>query len=308
MLKLLFLLQLVLAGALALLAQRFLPIEQPVLAWILALLSVLLLRGLITANNFRLSGFWLRRHSVSLRASCDLFFEEYLATLLASCWTMAWPKAEKYIAPDSARLPVLLVHGYICNRGYWRQLSELLVRARISHLAVDLEPVGAAIDDNVPSLLGAIEALCVDTGSDRVIIVAHSMGGLVARAYLRAHGSARIARVITLGTPHYGTRSARFGFGRNALQMRHNGSASAWLNLLDNEESASQRHIFTSIFSVDDNIVVPQISGSLPGAKNIEFCGIGHVALGINRHVLDCVLNEIGLIESAVASAGKTSH
>jgi triacylglycerol esterase/lipase EstA (alpha/beta hydrolase family) len=308
LLKLLLLLQLVLTGALALLLQRFLPIEHPLLAWVLALLSVLLLRGLITANHFRLSGLWLRRHSTNLRASGDLFFDEYLATLLASCWTMAWPKVGKYIVPDSTRLPVLLVHGYICNRGYWRQLSKLLVQARISYLAVDLEPVGAAMDENLPSLLRAIETLCVDTGSDRVIILAHSMGGLVARAYLRSYGRARIAHVITLGTPHYGTRSARFGFGRNALQMRRNGSVSDWLSLLDKEESAVQRHIFTSIFSVDDNIVVPQRSGYLPGAKNIEFCGIGHVALGRNRRVLDCVLNEIGLVEGGIVSADMAPH
>ncbi len=295
MLKLLLLLQLAAVGVFALLAQRFLSIEPPVLAWMLALMIVLLLRGLITANNFRLSGLCLRRRSMSLRASCHLFFEEFVATLLASSWTMAWPKKCHYIALESAGLPVLLVHGYICNRGYWNELSKLLAQAHISHLAIDLEPVGAGIDENIPLLLRAIEKLCLDTGSDRVVIVAHSMGGLVARACMASHGSARIARVITLGAPHHGTRLAHFGFGKNALQMRCNGSASDWLRLLGKAESALQRRLFTSIFSVDDNIVVPQTSCYLPGAKNIEFAGVGHVALGRNRLVLQCVLNEIGL-------------
>lgn len=38
----------------------------------------------------------------------------------------------------------------------------------------------------------------------QVDIVAHSMGGLVARAYLQKHGSDRVERLVTFGTPHKG--------------------------------------------------------------------------------------------------------
>ncbi|HYN89074.1 MAG TPA: alpha/beta fold hydrolase, partial [Ardenticatenaceae bacterium] len=44
------------------------------------------------------------------------------------------------------------------------------------------------------------------SGRDKVILVAHSMGGLVARAYVQSRDyRGDVAQVITLGTPHRGT-------------------------------------------------------------------------------------------------------
>jgi triacylglycerol esterase/lipase EstA (alpha/beta hydrolase family) len=289
--------------------------------WALALVSslvvVLLLRAWITAQNFGLS--WCYRSATPLQyrlhlwARCRLFLDEFAATMLASCWTMAWPKANWHIVPGATGLPVLLVHGYACNSGYWTQLGALLEQQRISHHAVDLEPLGAAIDDHAAQLQRAVEALCARSGSSKVIIVAHSMGGLVVRAYLRVHGSKRIARVITLGTPHHGTSLARFGIGSNARQMCCQGQArgSDWLASLAANESAAQRALLTSIFSHHDNIVAPQTSCRLPGAKNIEFGGVGHVAMGRDHRILQCVLDEIRLVlrndAAAVAVATATS-
>jgi len=131
------------------------------------------------------------------------------------------------------------------------------------------------------------------------------MGGLVVRAYVRVHGHQRIARVITLGTPHHGTNLARFGIGSNARQMRcqGQGSGSDWLTSLAANESAAQRALLTSIFSHHDNIVAPQTSCRLPGAKNIEFGGVGHVAMGRDRRILQCVLDEIRLVPRTGAAA-----
>jgi triacylglycerol lipase len=128
--------------------------------------------------------------------------------------------------------------------------------------------------------------------------VGHSMGGLVARAYLRDHGAARVARVVTLGTPHRGTGLARFGAGHNSRQMRWNGSAtegrcSAWLARLERCEDPAVRSLFTSLYSHQDNIVSPQLSSCLPGAVNIEFNGVGHVALGMHPSVLKEVIAAI---------------
>jgi triacylglycerol esterase/lipase EstA (alpha/beta hydrolase family) len=194
---------------------------------------------------------------------------------------------------------VLLLHGYGCNSGYWAYLVPLLDAARISHATVDLEPVTGAIDDYVPLVERAVQELCEQAGTDKVAIVAHSMGGLVARAWMRRHGSARVARVITLGTPHHGTALASFGLGANAAQMRRasdagEAAASAWLRELAAGEDAATRALVTSIYTHHDNIVAPQTSSRLPGARNLEFGGIGHVALGSNPRILAQVMRELG--------------
>jgi triacylglycerol esterase/lipase EstA (alpha/beta hydrolase family) len=106
-----------------------------------------------------------------------------------------------------------------------------------------------------------------------------------------------VARVITLGTPHHGTCLASFGVGRNAAQMRRAGPGGgvecAWLRELAATEDAATRALITSIYTHHDNIIAPQTSSVLAGARNIEMGGVGHVALGRNRRVLARVMDEL---------------
>ena len=50
----------------------------------------------------------------------------------------------------------------------------------------------------------AIELIRACTGSEQVILVAHSMGGLVSRKYMADYGDLHVKKLITLATPHYG--------------------------------------------------------------------------------------------------------
>ena len=209
--------------------------------------------------------------------------------MLASSYYMLRPIGLQLV-PGARGLPVLLIHGYACNSGYWLPMSKLLREAGISHYGIDLEPPGASIDDYVPQVQAAVARLRRETGSRQVIMVGHSMGGLVARAYLRQHGGAQLARVITLGTPHHGTALAHFGPGSNAAQMRR---GSAWLAGLAASEANTQRTLISSIYSVHDNIIAPQDSSALPGARNLVFGAIGHVALGRHPDIMRCTLQEI---------------
>lgn len=255
--------------------------------------AVLAVRLALTLNNFFLSWHWRsatpERYRIGPAARLRLFLQEFSATLRCSSWSMLHPVGWR-LQPQARGLPVLLLHGYACNSGYWAQLSARLSAAGISHYAPDLEPLGAAIDDYVPQVQAAVEQLCAASGAQQVVIVGHSMGGLVARAWLRRHGSARAAGVITLGTPHHGTGLARYGIGQNTRQMQPGHS---WLVELAGAEAAAQRALLTSIFSHHDNLVAPQESGRLAGARNLEFGAIGHVALGRAAPVLDCVMAQI---------------
>ena len=254
---------------------------------------LLLVRMAISANNFVLS----RRaasvtpaaHALNPARAASLFLHEFCSSMLTSSWYML-NTVGLQLQPQALGLPVLLIHGYACNSGYWLPMSKLLARARISHYGIDLEPPGASIDDFAPQVDAAVERLCAATGSARVVLLCHSMGGLVARAYLRRYGHARIARVVTLGTPHHGTALANLGPGSNAAQMRR---GSEWLGSLAASEANLQRTLFSSIYSVHDNIIAPQDSSELPGARNLVFGAIGHVALGRHPEIMRCALAEI---------------
>lgn len=266
----------------------------PLAALAAGLLAALVVRLAISLNNFAASA----RHASAAPehfalgplARLRMFCEEFASSMFQSSWLMARAAERTRIYPGSG-IPVLLLHGYGCNSGFWAWLTPLLDQARISHATLDLEPVTGSIDGYAGAIEDAARALCEASGSARLVVVAHSMGGLAARAWMRAYGTARVARVITLGTPHHGTALASMGIGQNAAQMRHGG---AWLRALADSEPPATRALVTSIFSWHDNIVSPQASGQLEGARNVAFGGIGHVALGSNARILAAVMHEIG--------------
>ena len=222
---------------------------------------------------------------------------EILWTTLTYTVLMPFPRmfsrADSRLPANTPATPVLLLHGYICNSGIWASMRRFLEANGVPAYTHDLEPVYAGIDDYVPGLARRIEDICRATGAQRLVVVAHSMGGLAARACLSARGSDRVAKLITLGTPHHGTRTAPMGLGPNARQME---PGSAWLESLARAESLGIPVLITSIYSSDDNVVVPQDSSVLDQARNVRLSGIGHVSLPFSRIVQEAVLEEIRMV------------
>lgn len=281
-------------------------ISQPLLAFASSALLLTLPRAAIVFNNFFLTNALNQPLQNGTRpgllACARLLLSEFYASTLCWYWLLPFAPFHSRLQQNDSGLPVLLIHGYGANSGFWRYCSKLLTRAGISHRAIELEPVLARIDDYAMLIYSAVEALCKDSGKNQVIILAHSMGGLAARAYLRGHGTDRTAKLIMLGTPHFGSTLANYAMGANAAQMKRellsdidsdSGSAANWLHALAQTETPALRARCISIYSRHDNIVAPQESAHLPGASNISFDLIGHVELGFNAQVLQRVLKEI---------------
>jgi pimeloyl-ACP methyl ester carboxylesterase len=191
---------------------------------------------------------------------------------------------------SGARLPVLLVHGYVCNRAVWRTLVTALRPRGECVAAPSFEPVYGSIDLWVPQVAARIDELLIATGREQVVLVTHSMGGLAARAYLRKYGGGKVARVITLGAPHHGSLHASLGAGQNAREME---PGSPWLAALATAESAGVAAPLLSIYSHHDDFVTPQSGAAHPHGRNIPLAGIGHVAMHFSRTVRGLVLREI---------------
>lgn len=105
-------------------------------------------------------------------------------------------------------LPVVLLHGL----GDSNEVSDSQLRFLRHWLEQDGHPVALApydeaapLLDNVASVRRTVAALRKETGQAQVILIAHSLGGLVARGYL-ASGASEVAGLVTLGTPHAGVR------------------------------------------------------------------------------------------------------
>jgi pimeloyl-ACP methyl ester carboxylesterase len=194
---------------------------------------------------------------------------------------------EKLRPAPPGRLPVLLLHGYACNRGVMLPLRRYLQARGINAYSYNLEPAYADIDAYADALARRIGEIRIASGAGKLIIVAHSMGGLAARAYLRKYGPGHVAKLITLGTPHQGTVTARLAAGKNGRQMV---PGNAWLQRLNEAAPAVP---MVSVFSYQDNFVVPQLSAALAGAKLVPLSGIGHLGMPFSRRVREIVAQEL---------------
>jgi len=198
------------------------------------------------------------------------------------CWLQPfrWREIPDQLAPDPRR-GVVLVHGFVCNRGFWTPwLAALRAEGRV-FVAVDLEPPFGSIDNYVRIVDEAIVRVTEATGRPPVLIC-HSMGGLAARAWLRDFDGTRVHRIVTIGTPHHGTWLARFGRTANGREMRMGGE---WLQKIDCERATAQQVPFTCWYSNCDNIVFPTSVATLPGADNRLRPGKGHVEMAFDERL-----------------------
>lgn len=215
---------------------------------------------------------------LSAAESLRMIAGEYAAFLLIFVFIL--PFERLWMGRDRLRpcsRPLLLVHGYSCSRGVWWLLRRRLEAAGHIVATVSLAPPYTNIGKLVPELGQRIEAVCKATGADRVILVAHSMGGLVCRSYLARHGSDRVERLITISSPHSGSELARIGIGKNAREME---PGSRWLKDLGQSGLPVPA---VAIRTPHDNFVMPQDNQRLPGASDVELAGIGHLAVLFTR-------------------------
>ncbi len=210
-------------------------------------------------------------------------------------WRANFP--ERLIVKDRARPAVLFVHGYMCNRASWRHWIRKGLPADWNVATVSLEPVYAPVEDYAETLHRVVQKLCDDSGAERVTLVCHSMGGLAARAYIRAKGHGAVARVITIDTPHHGTVFARYAHGANSRQMRR--ACDYVRRLAESDEPVE----FICFASQHDNLVVPRDSQVLACAEAVWFEKIGHLAMIDNDRVLSKLIEVVERPTAAVIPA-----
>jgi pimeloyl-ACP methyl ester carboxylesterase len=273
--------------------------------WVLTIGALALYLALIlvfTAIYFGVAWIYRARRpreaQIGIAATLRLFVNEYRA-LAGSARRMMFYKLLVRDPPPPSRstTPVLLVHGVLCNAGVWLRPSRVLAAARIEPVyTMSYGPPLASIELFADQMAAKIDAILIATGASSVVVVSHSMGGLVALAYCRRFGAAKIRRLISLGTPYHGSVHARFCPGECLQQIR---PASRWLDAL-HATSFALPPVF-SIWSWHDSMVAPQTSAELAGAENITLVGVGHNALLADR---DAAAKVVALIREAAATSG----
>jgi triacylglycerol lipase len=265
-------------------------------AWVLGLEMVLAAR--------------VNRADAAPKASARQWLHAWWREVCVAPKVFAWRQPFRWHGlPDSTTAvahgaaPAVLVHGFVCNRGFWLPWMARLRAAGMPYVSVNLEPVFGSIDEYVEHLERAVcQAEHLAGGGARPVLVCHSMGGLAARAWLSAaaQNRARIGGVITIGSPHRGTWLAHFSHLRNGRQMRPGGD---WLaRLVEREQALAPDNTYRGFvcwYSHTDNIVFPASTATLPGADNRHVPAAAHVDLGFHPRVMD---ESLAMLASAGSS------
>ena len=231
-----------------------------------------------------------------------LWCGEFVSNLIGFNWNAIVGPGSRAnrVSEPAGDTPVLFVHGYICNAGFWRRIiRQLSGSGRGNLFTINLEPLNASMDQLAKQLTARIDEVLEATGVDGLVLVAHSMGGLVSRRALEnTRLASKVRCLITLGTPHHGSVLANTAVGEIGRQML---PGSDWLMALNTRMSRLPVPII-SIYSYHDNIVAPQTSPCLPGARNIALSGVGHQEMYLLTRVRNLLARTI---EDCLGNAGQ---
>lgn len=172
---------------------------------------------------------------------------------------------------DQARPgPVLLVPGYGGDTGGLEALATKLLAAGREASVVPLPGNGTGdLRLDAKALAAAVDA-AIAAGAPSVDVVGYSAGGVTARLWAAAGGRRQARRVVTLGSPHHGTRVAALaatvapGACPEACQQLVPGSS-----LLDGLTETPDGPAWLSLWTTQDETVKPPTSARLTGATNL---------------------------------------
>jgi len=187
-------------------------------------------------------------------------------------------------------IPVIFVHGYCQNRSNFWWLARQFHKASLGPLFGFNYPWIESIDESSQRLSTFVESICAETGESRVILVAHSLGGLIALEYAHsAAGAGRVAECITVGTPHGGVKWRGPILGRAGRDLREGGA------FVRERQSRQVPAPTLSVYSTHDNVVHPPSTSELAsrGGRDQAVDDHGHLSLLYSREVANALIGFI---------------
>jgi triacylglycerol lipase len=193
--------------------------------------------------------------------------------------------------PSDGHPPLVFVHGLGGGRGDFAPMAWYLrFMGRQRSYAIRLQETGdvvaraAELATFVNDVLAVTHEPCVD-------MVAHSLGGVVARVAILDHKlGKKVRRLVTLGSPHFGTYAARLGNTPVTHDLRPDSDFMTRLNSRRLPRSVT----VSSCWSKSDLVIMPQESAALEGARQVELTPLTHYGYLIHPRAWAAVSHALG--------------
>ena len=223
--------------------------------------------------------------------------------------SLAAPEEPARTTPALLRttVPVLLVPGWLDTA---RELAALRIRLSAAGWP-DVETLSFADPtggnrQHAAEIDSVVTEMLERTGAPEIDIVAHSMGGLATRWYLKTHPSAPVRKVVFMASPHRGTLSAVLAWGKGSDEML---PTSDFLDALNEGPALPPGVEAMTIRTLLDTHIFPAESATLPGVPDRSVCCPTHAGMLHDEEVFRLVsefLDESGAttVTTSDATAG----
>lgn len=182
--------------------------------------------------------------------------------------------------------PILFVHGFTGNASAFNTMASRFAAdgwegSSLWGITYNSFQSNATIANQIRSAVDQVRAA---TGASKVDVVAHSMGSLSARYYLKnLGGTAYVDDWVSLGGPNHGTVWAvACAFLTPCAQMV---PGSSFLNSLNAGDETPGAVSYRTWWSPCDEIITPDESVILSGSANTQTSCISHSSLLTNSTV-----------------------
>lgn len=224
-------------------------------------------------------------------------FDVKAMDFLDHLYTPVWVASDKLAGEsdvEEGQRPILLVHGYLGHSTNWVYLRYRLKEAGFGPIyTVNLGSPLRSIGEYAERVKREVKRLKEETGLEEVVMIGHSMGGLVISHYaleLASEDDICITDIVTVGSPLKGTRMAYIGFGACSEQMR---CGTPFIQKLGASIIANNDIRFYHIGSEIDIVVQPTHSAFLGDdpSKHCSVRGVGHLGLLFSGQVADAIIS-----------------
>ena len=174
------------------------------------------------------------------------------------------------IAPAAAQAvePIVFVHGWSSSGSTWNTMANRFradgwTSAQTVQWSYNTSQSNATTAQQLSTLVDQVRA---STGSAKVDLISHSMGGLSTRYYVKnLGGAAKVDDFVSLAGANHGTNTAFLCFQTSCRQMW---PGSSFLNSLNAGDETPGAVNYATWWSPCDEVINPDSSALLAGAVN----------------------------------------
>ena len=217
--------------------------------------------------------------------------KEYLSLLITLVlWPFGYINFTEATEDGDKQLPVLFLHGLFLNRSCWLITKLRLRLAGFTNLhTINLSPL-SDIETLTEKVALKVDSLRHACKCEKVHLVGHSMGGVIARNYIQIRGGAnKVEQCVIFGSPNKGSKLAPFAVTKLAEAVM---PKCEFLENL-NRKGFPKKVAVTNIFSRHDNMVIPYDNSILKKVNDVKLAGVGHNTLIYDNTVFNHILNAI---------------